>query len=179
MLDSGDGPVVTVPLMPDSWVTSDHHFGHRNIARYQGRPADHEELMVERWHALVAPDDVVLHLGDLLVFPGASELACYADLLRALPGRKHLIIGSHDQRSRRWYADAGFEVVRSPLLWGGAVFTHEPYVGYHLPWVVNVHGHVHRNRSPAAPPGRRRFNACVEVTGYAPVRLGDAVVTAV
>ena len=48
------------------WFTSDTHWGHANILKYDNRPFatidEHDEELVRRWNAVVAPGDVVYHL---------------------------------------------------------------------------------------------------------------------
>jgi hypothetical protein len=49
--------------------------------------------MVARWNAVVAADDEVWHLGDFAVRQSAARMA---ELLEALAGTKHLIVGNND-----------------------------------------------------------------------------------
>lgn len=83
-------------------VTSDQHFGHRNIARYTGRPFDNSEsteqmdrALVEAWNAVVAPHEVVLHLGDAALGDRHYSLG----LVHDLNGVKILKVGNHDEIS--------------------------------------------------------------------------------
>ena len=48
------------------WIIADTHFYHENIKRYQGRPDDFNEQIIRNWCKLVAYDDVVIHLGDVI-----------------------------------------------------------------------------------------------------------------
>ncbi|HIY67347.1 MAG TPA: hypothetical protein H9830_13860 [Candidatus Agrococcus pullicola] len=60
------------------FVTSDTHFGHVRIIELAHRPfaevTEMDEEIVRRWNAVVAPDDVVLHLGDVALGPIATPL---------------------------------------------------------------------------------------------------------
>ena len=51
------------------WFTSDTHFGHKNIIQYCSRPWDNVEKMnediINNWNAIVKPNDIVFHLGDV------------------------------------------------------------------------------------------------------------------
>ena len=51
------------------FFTSDHHFYHTNIIKYCQRPfqsvEEMNEVMVERWNAVVGKNDTVYYLGDL------------------------------------------------------------------------------------------------------------------
>lgn len=76
--------------------TSDSHFNHTNILQYSDRPfADVEEMneaLVERWNAVVAPEDTVYHLGDTRM--KTVELA--VPYFQRLNGHKVLVPGNHD-----------------------------------------------------------------------------------
>lgn len=76
--------------------TSDLHFGHKNVIRFDQRPfADVEEMdacLIRCWNARVQPDDMVYIVGDI----------CYHSqkgpewYLKQLKGHKILVLGSHD-----------------------------------------------------------------------------------
>ena len=78
------------------FVTSDHHFGHARISELAGRPFstvdEMNTVLIERWNALVKPDDVVLHLGDLALGPIEQSVA----LTSQLNGTRLLVPGNHD-----------------------------------------------------------------------------------
>lgn len=77
------------------FFTSDLHFGHRKVAELRGFDAehDHDSALAERWHETVRSGDQVWILGDL----AASSPTYALELLRTLPGEKHLIAGNHDR----------------------------------------------------------------------------------
>jgi calcineurin-like phosphoesterase family protein len=83
-----------------NYFTSDSHFGHENVIRYCNRPfanADEmDEAMIERWNAIVKPNDTVYHLGDFAMGKNAAP-----NILRRLNGTKHLIWGNHDSNQTR------------------------------------------------------------------------------
>lgn len=163
-----------------SWVTSDQHWQHPRIREYQNRPADHFELMRRLWIERVKPDDVLLHLGDIVCFGDRAE---HPRWMTGLPGRKLLLRGNHDDHSDQWYEAAGFEVIgRKPILWvvPGRIhqqvvcFSHEPDTEL-FGWDINVHGHTHANPYWEHTPMLDYRNVCVEQTDYAPVRLRDVL----
>lgn len=174
-------------LTLDTWITSDQHWSHHNIRKYQGRPENHFELMMIKWNSVVKPTDTILCLGDLV---------CYGDIdnhpwwLNGLNGEKYLLKGNHDKHSYQWYKNAGFEVVgRKPFLWHTerdgepyiVCFSHEPDTpnGFHNPfmggWDINIHGHIHGNPYFGTTPQWNYVNVSVEVTDYAPARLRDVI----
>lgn len=183
-------------LTLDSWVTADSHFAHKNIQRYCDRPEDHFALMRRLWREQVQEDDIVLHLGDLVVYP-KGEAWRYLD---GLPGQKYLLLGNHDKEQRSFYAKWGFTVLDRPeihwqevvdhrgrrhqnpcLYWHSPtdgkriLFTHYPDPA-RLDWSVNVHGHIHNDRRAYdSLPERDYRNVGVEVVDFAPQRLRDVL----
>lgn len=84
-----------------TWFTSDTHYGHANIIRLVNRPFPHvdamDEAMVDRWNALVQPDDLVYHLGDFSFHkPGRAT-----SIAARLNGQKFLVWGNHDKPLRK------------------------------------------------------------------------------
>lgn len=79
------------------FVTSDTHSNHARIIELAGRPfasvQDMDAELIRRWNETVAPDDVVLHLGDLALGPIAESLPLTAQL----HGRRFLVPGNHDR----------------------------------------------------------------------------------
>jgi calcineurin-like phosphoesterase family protein len=91
------------------WFTSDTHYWHKNIIKYCERPFrdvhDMNAEMVRRWREVVAPEDLVFHLGDFSF--GGLEKAMTVGL--QLPGRKILVRGNHDTKRDRWgFTDTEF-----------------------------------------------------------------------
>jgi calcineurin-like phosphoesterase family protein len=79
------------------FFTSDNHFGHEKIIKYCNRPfgsvREMDEIMIERWNAIVNPGDLVYHLGDF-----ALTSVDYAEsILKRLNGQIHLCRGSHEK----------------------------------------------------------------------------------
>jgi calcineurin-like phosphoesterase family protein len=152
------------------WFTSDLHLGHANIIEYCGRPfADVDTMnaaLIERWNAVVQPDDTVWVLGDMVLGRSNATLP----LVGMLHGRKLLLAGNHDRcwlghgsKADEWterYLAAGFAEVHQEqmtLTIGShrVEACHFPYRGdshdhdrypQHRPidrgdWLL--HGHVH------------------------------------
>jgi len=95
------------------FVTSDQHFLHRNIIKYDKRPYKNEIDMswdlIKRWNRVVKPKDKVYHLGDL--FCGINNRWDLAmTILRSLNGNITLIPGNHDY-NKNIYKQEGIEVV--------------------------------------------------------------------
>jgi calcineurin-like phosphoesterase family protein len=81
-----------------TYFISDTHFGDGPRLRIDRRPfssaAEMDGTMVERWNEVVGADDDIWHLGDFAFGPSRPRIA---ELLAALNGRKHLLIGNNDE----------------------------------------------------------------------------------
>ncbi len=79
----------------NTWFSSDHHFGHKNILNYCDRPfssvADMNENMIERWNSVVKSEDDVYYLGDFSLDQKYVEA-----FLPQLNGTIYWIPGNHD-----------------------------------------------------------------------------------
>lgn len=90
-----------------TFISSDHHFGHRNISRLAGRPfpdtddgvIEMNEALIEAWNSVVGSDDTVMVLGDFAMGRVDHSLP----VLDRLNGTKHLIYGNHDKCSPDYY----------------------------------------------------------------------------
>ena len=164
--------------MKDIWFISDTHFYHSNIIKYCDRPfASAEEMneaMVERWNALVKPNDHVWHLGDVAMgFGGDHHTLTW--LLSRLNGKKRLVVGNHDNLKSPALHGA-FEKIE---LWRG--WKDQGFTCVHIPLPLEalrdgnvcVHGHTHTNllKDP------HYINVCVEQTDYKPVHMDDIIKT--
>ncbi len=94
--------------MSKTFFTSDTHFGHANIIKYDKRPFDSveqmNEVLIQNINEKVAKDDVLWHLGDFAFGPTNDNQ--YMDSLAVLRDKIickniYLIWGNHDRR-RLW-----------------------------------------------------------------------------
>lgn len=81
------------------WFSSDFHFGHGNILKYDNRPFDtiqkHDAILLNTLQTLITPGDVFFFLGDFALAPLA-----YMDwLISNIPGEKFFIRGNHDKKA--------------------------------------------------------------------------------
>jgi calcineurin-like phosphoesterase family protein len=139
--------------MANRFVISDTHFGHTNswekFKLPNGDPLrpftsteEMDETMVERWNAVVRPQDTVYHLGDVVINRKSLHH------VKRLNGKKRLVRGNHDIFKDEDYREVGFE-----SLYGVRVFV-DQFIFSHIPlhpdcvterFRVNVHGHLHAN----------------------------------
>lgn len=97
---------------PNVWATSDQHFGHKNIIKYENRlikmgfkqPNEitekeleiHDNELIRRHNSVVGKRDLVLMLGDVAL---SSDTDKIRKIMNKLNGSKILIYGNHDA----WY----------------------------------------------------------------------------
>ncbi len=88
------------------WLTSDLHFYHTNVLKFQSstRPfesiEDMNEAIIEHWNSVVSNDDVVIDLGDMFFAPRAQ---CET-ILKRLKGTIIHLAGNHSNvlRNQLW-----------------------------------------------------------------------------
>ena len=168
-------------------LISDTHLNHANIATYCVRPENFTEMIIKRWNQRVAPDDTIIHLGDVAIGPRPL----IEPQLRSLNGRKILIRGNHDRHgSNNWWMDNGFDFACDAMMFRNWWLTHEP--AQNLPWTEgpsclgNIHGHLHNIWDGFAPEGpsalkidhlrnpwQRLF--AIEYTDYYPIEFDEFV----
>jgi len=102
------------------WLITDTHFNHENIKRYCNRPDDFNERIIRNWQRLVVPEDLVIHLGDVILGRNHTLSA----IMRCLPGRKVLIIGNHDRESATFYMRHGFDFACESMVFRKVLLTH-------------------------------------------------------
>lgn len=157
------------------FITSDSHFGHKNIIEYCNRPfADVDEMnaaLIERWNSVVGKDDMVIHLGDV----GLGSREKIGEIIRQLNGRKMLIMGNHDHFKENQYREMGFETVsRFPILWNKFfLLSHAPLELSETTPYFNIYGHIHTDEKYQDTANSKCV--CVERTNYTPIFLYDTI----
>lgn len=84
----------------ETFFTSDLHFNHEDILKYTNRNFqninDMNDFIVEKWNSIVQKGDRVFILGDF-------AFSKHGRFINALKGKKHLILGNHDEMSQDVY----------------------------------------------------------------------------
>lgn len=136
--------------MSKKFYVADMHFGHRNAIRYDSRPfADVEQMregLCRIWNERVGDDDDVYILGDF-----CWKFRDAAPLLARLRGRKHLILGNHDEWFRNdpaaWSRYLTQIVPYAEIRDGEhlVVLSHYPMMSWNCSMQGSIHfyGHVH------------------------------------
>ena len=136
-------------------VISDTHFNHQKLVEFEKRPANFNEIIIRNWNKTVADDDLVIHLGDVILGHDSS----LDTILTRCKGRKVLARGNHDHKSIDWYMARGFDFVCDYFVYKNLAFSHAPLTPLPLQnnrqksgtenWEarnvdLNIHGHFHR-----------------------------------
>jgi calcineurin-like phosphoesterase family protein len=89
----------------NTWVWSDPHFHHTNIAAFCHRPPDHDQLILAEVRKEVPDDATLLCLGDINYGNNARFKHIVA---KELPGKRRILIrGNHDRQSDGFYKKSG------------------------------------------------------------------------
>lgn len=137
-----------------TWITSDLHFGHKNImsfcpetrARFNNDVIYMNNAMVEEWNHKVQPEDTVYILGDVAFMSGSDA----GRMVNRLNGTKILIEGNHD---RKTLMDATFRgAFKEVHKYLDMTYDGHKCVMFHYPiaeWdqmhrgALHFHGHLH------------------------------------
>jgi calcineurin-like phosphoesterase family protein len=159
------------------YLISDHHFTHDNIIAYCDRPftsvGEMHDVMLSRFHEVVAPDDTLYHLGDVAMAMRDPEKT--GEWLDRLSDSAVLVRGNHDAALDPDAVD--YPVVSACVLEAGDYrfyCTHRPEDApeWWDGWVL--HGHHHDNHPEEYPLVRadeKRVNVSAELLDYRPVSL--------
>lgn len=164
------------------FVSSDHHYSHRNILNFKktdGSPlrvfddVDHMNMtMVNRHNEVVAPQDHVYFLGDIAINKDGLKF------ISMMNGHKRLVRGNHDIFKTKDYLNAGIDEIYGVRVWPkhNLIFSHIPLHPDCLDgrgWTC-IHGHLHSNlvmEKNGKIPDKRYRNVCVEQTNFRPILI--------
>ena len=153
------------------FYTSDLHLGHANIIKHCDRPfsdvTEMDRSLIENWNARVTNSDTVYIIGDMM-------FKIYVDpvkYLNKLKGKKHLIIGNHDNS---WMKEVKlskyFQSVDRMLVFSNGkckvTLCHFPMMDFEGDYLI--YGHIHNNKKnlvywPMLKTMDNALNAGVEV----------------
>ena len=165
--------------MRNIWITSDTHFSHNNILKFETDGQSRGQLfknihhmnseLIDRWNSVVKQGDKVYHLGDVSM----GNPATLGLIMNRLNGSKRLIVGNHDDV--KFLTKGGW--FQKVMMW--RIFKEHNIVLSHVPLredtfrkvEYNVHGHIHYHN----PPTKQHINVCVERTDYTPVHIEEVI----
>ena len=170
-----------------TWVTSDLHFGHKNIMsfcpdsrrRFRNDVDYMTEAMIKEWNDLIEPADTVYILGDVAFLSGHNA----ALVMMRLNGIKILVEGNHD---RKTLMDVNFRnEFKEVHKYLDITYNGTKVVMFHYPiaeWdqmhrgSVHLHGHLHGGIS-----GMEKFRCRdmgMDATGMIAISMEDAIASA-
>lgn len=143
--------------MSKIFLTSDTHFGHDREFLWGPRgftsSQEHDEAVIKNWNETVSAEDIVYHLGDLMLGDNLYGIEC----VKRLNGHIKLIRGNHDTDARwklyeklpnielvGWadvikYKKYNFYLSHHPTLTSN--LEKAPHLRMHL---INLYGHTHQ-----------------------------------
>lgn len=171
------------------FVTSDTHFCHSRAFIYEPRGFESidemNEVIVEKWNFFVMPEDIVYHLGDVML-GGPTNLAGL-EYIKQLNGEIRIIRGNHDTDQRVGLYRNECPNVES--VEAAAYLRYKKYHFYlsHFPTLtgnlekeslsqvtVNLHGHTHsKNKFYNDIP--YMYNVAMDAHNCYPVLLDDII----
>lgn len=168
-----------MPRQSVDFLITDSHAFHDRVVEFCGRPENHWELLVANCKRLVAPQDRLFHLGDVIFYKHET----LKPTLDSIPGKKILLMGNHDHKSQGWYSRNGFDFVCEMLVIdgtkdspGGILLSHKPQEILPQGVRINIHGHHHNAKYREYPiwyADSTHRNLSIEETKYMPVKLRE------
>ena len=135
-----------------NYYIGDLHFGCTN--KYENRTLETDKLIIENWNKVVHQNDDVFLLGDIGRFGGSRDNEYLCQCLSVLKGRKHWVLGNHDNTKDARINQLFVEICDSKEItdnYNG--LNHKLYIS-HCPvftWpgaykgVIHLYAHVHNN----------------------------------
>lgn len=137
------------------FFTSDLHFGHENVIRFDNRPfntvEEMDEELINRWNDKVGKGDLVYILGDLIWKTAINEAV---QIIKRLNGQIILIKGNHDRFLHNAAAKKALAGIKDyddicVILEDGTtrrcILSHYfiPFYNGHRYQAIHLHGHSH------------------------------------
>lgn len=168
-----------------TFITSDLHFGHRNISKFCPKTRGHwdsrndpdtmDRDMIAMWNGIVDPNDLVYILGDVAFLPTYKAVT----ILNQLNGTKILIEGNHDQKAlndpvfRKCFKEI-HKYLEIEYNGTRIVMCHYPIFDHNGAGRGSIMLHGHRHGNPTGLPGRIK-DVGFDATGKIVSLLDDTV----
>lgn len=166
------------------FYTSDLHFGHKNILKYENRPwnsiEEMNEGLITRWNEKVTDNDDVYILGDFAFQSKSLPIDTINLITHKLKGKKHLIIGNHDE----WIN----KIDVKPRLWASmdyyakimdknriVILSHYPIETWDQEHYGSIHLYGHLHSTPTKLYQSNRYNVGCDNWNYYPVTLDEII----
>lgn len=157
------------------------HLGHANIIKHSNRPFSNVEEMdrtlIDNWNKVTDEKDDVWIVGDLLF--KVPDPTVY---LKQLKGKKHLILGNHDQWIKNRTYQSYFESIDhyKEIVDGNTrvILFHYPIAewnGFYRDSIL-LYGHIHNNDNDACKIMKNIkncYNVGADIIGFTPRTLKE------
>lgn len=158
-----------------TFFTSDNHFGHKNILKFENRPfstvEEMDEYMIKQWNNKVSNNDIVYILGDFSFYNKIKT----NEILEMLNGKKILITGNHDKSAleckyRFEYISPLHEIKINKI---NVVLCHYPMLKWNKSHYgsIQLHGHTHSNLMGIT----NQYNVGVDINNLVPCELEEII----
>lgn len=142
--------------MTQIWLTSDTHLNHNKDFIWKARGfasiEDMNAAIIERWNSVVKDEDIVYHLGDVMM---GADLQAGLRMISKLKGQKYLAFGNHDTDARlkafktnHFFQDIqmGYRIKINKKIF---ILTHYPTVTANGEDIrtINLYGHTHQENN--------------------------------
>jgi calcineurin-like phosphoesterase family protein len=168
--------------MPEIWFTSDTHLGHNKDFVWTPRGFNSiegmNEAIIERWNSVVKYNDIVYHLGDVMLGNNEEGLK----LLSQLNGNIILALGNHDTDTRVQL----FKTIKNikDIQMGYRIKVgKKTFILSHYPQLVangddkkpiySIHGHTHSQNKWSDIP--HAYNVNMDAHNCTPVNLNTII----
>ena len=134
----------------NNYFISDLHFGCQN--KYEERTLEHDIIIKENWNYIVHNDDNVYILGDIGRIGNNKDNEYLCQIISTLKGRKHLILGNHDDlrdiRLKQLFVEiCDYKEITDNFNCRSykIVLSHYPMLFYNLQHkgAIHLYGHLH------------------------------------
>lgn len=175
--------------MGNVFVTSDTHFCHEQVSIWKNRGfssvEEMNEALVKRWNRVVKPNDIVYHLGDVMITDDKKGV----EYVKRLRGKIILVVGNHDTETRikLLFSELGNRIEGGELAYRFR-YNKTPFYVSHFPTItanfdnkqfsqhiIGLHGHLHGKTHWLDPNNPFMYDAGVDSHNFAPVSLDDVV----
>jgi len=168
-----------------TWITSDLHFGHKNIMRFCPATREFADVstmdnsLIDEWQDKVSANDTIYNLGDF-AFTGATRLRAILD---QLPGRKIHVYGNHDKVIRnnvdiQKYFESCHEYLEITHNGQHCVLFHYPIAEFNRQHHGSIHFHGHLHGKPSGLEEYRVREVSWDASGGRIMLLDDAIANA-
>mgnify|MGYP000707629157 CR=1 FL=1 len=134
--------------MSKIWFTSDLHLGHKLASKMRGFDSvkEHDEDIIVKLIEQTRPRDILFVLGDVAMSKESLQL------LKAVPCRKKMLFGNHDEYGHEEYLKV-FESLHGFYKYKGVWLSHCPIHPQEMyRCKANIHGHIHKGAATPELP---------------------------